>query len=420
MTLTLASGFDDRGMESSTRSRPRRAWLFSLLMVTFAIGTDDFVVAGALPAISRDLAVSEGTTGQLVTVFSLAYAFSAPVMAVLTSRVPPRRLLGLGLTLFAALNFATALATSFEILLVLRIVTAVVAGTLSPAAFAIAGQRAEPGYAGRAIGVVAAGLTVSLAVGVPIGTWLSTRWGWHATFVAVGVFTVGALVTVAATLPRFEPVSEAGIGDRLRALRSPAILACAVTTTIGACAGLMPYIYVAPISEALTARPELLTVFIATIGVAGALGAAVGGHIADGWGPDRGMIATFGTALVVVLVWVGLHATVAPVPPVVIMGSLAVWGVAAWGNNAPMNARTLALAGPVGTEAMALNTSGLYVGMACGSAIGGLVLDRFGVTGTLLAAIGIGVCGVAAMVISVRRWPTGRPARGKAGKKARV
>ncbi|OPF79651.1 MFS transporter [Streptomyces antioxidans] len=183
--------------------------------------------------------------------------------------------------------FATALAPSLAALMVLRVVAAIVAGTLSPAAFAIAGQRAEPGYAGRAIGTVAAGLTVSLAVGVPIGTWLSTRWGWHAAFVAVGMFTAVALAAVVVTVPRFGPVTKAGIGDRLRALRSPAILACAGTTTIGACAGLMPYTYIAPISDAVTGRPGLLTVFIATIGIAGAIGAAAGGSIADGWGPDR-------------------------------------------------------------------------------------------------------------------------------------
>lgn len=395
-------------MQSDTRSHPRRAWLGALLLVTFAVGTDDFVVAGALPEISRDLRVSEGAVGQLVTAFSLAYAASAPVMALLTSRIPPRVLLAGGLALFAVLNAATALATSYDLLLLLRVVTAVVAGTLSPAAFALAGRVAEPGRAGRAIGVVATGLTVSLAVGVPVGTWLSTRWGWHATFVAVGVFTVVALVGVVVTVPRFAPMTEVGIGARLRVLRSPAVLACAVTTLVGAAAGLMPYVYVAPVSASLTGRPELLTLVIATIGVSGAVGAAVGGSIADRWGPDRAMISTFGVASVVTLLLALVNVTVAPVSPAVVLGLLAIWGVAAWANNAPMNARTLALAGPAGFEALALNTSGLYVGMAGGSAVGGVVLDRLGVTATLATSVVVAVCGLAAMAVSVMRWPTAR------------
>lgn len=378
-------------------------------MVTFAIGTDDFVVAGALPEISDGLDVSEGSAGLLVTAFSVTFAVSAPVMATVTSRVPPRRLLGVGLALFAVLNVATALAPSFTTLMVLRVVTAVVAGTLSPAAFAIAGQHAEPARVGRAIGTVAAGLTVSLAVGVPIGTWISTRWGWPATFLAVAGFTLLALSAVMLTLPRLSPVTDASLAARLTALRSPAVLACAATTTIGACAGLMPYTYIAPISATLTERPELLTVFIATIGIAGAAGTKIGGRLADQWGPDRGMIATFATALTVTAALGVLSLTAAPVWPGILIGLLAIWGIAAWGNNAPMNARTLQLSGPAATEAMALNTSGLYLGIAAGSAIGGFALDQYGATGPLVASTAIGLCGIAAMVASVLRWPTSQP-----------
>lgn len=395
-------------VSTSQSSGTRPSWLLALLMVTFAIGTDDFVVAGALPQLSRGLGVSEGTAGLLVTAFSLAYAISAPFMAVVSSRIPPRRLLCVGLAVFAVLNFATAVAPSFEVLIALRVVTAVVAGTLSPAAFAIAGQRSRPDTQGRAIGTVAAGLTVSLAVGVPIGTWLSTRWGWHATFLAVGGFTLVALVFVLATLPSLAPIAEAGIRDRLRALRSPVILACAGTTTIGACAGLMPYTYIAPITAAISGRTDLLTMFIATIGVAGALGAAVGGHITDRWGADVGMIATFSSALLIVFVMVVVNVGVSAVWPGALVVLLAFWGIAAWGNNAPMNARTLQLAGSSGTQAMALNTSGLYVGIAAGSAIGGHALDRFGATGPLIATLAIGVLGLLAMAASVARWPTHR------------
>jgi len=63
-------------------------WLTVLLLTTFVSGTDDFVIAGVLPAIAADLAVSEAAAGQLVTVFSITYALAAPVLAVATSRLP--------------------------------------------------------------------------------------------------------------------------------------------------------------------------------------------------------------------------------------------------------------------------------------------------------------------------------------------
>ena len=63
---------------TTTRTPTRAGWLVSLMLVTFAIGTDDFVIAGILPDIADDLAVSEAAAGQLVTVFSITYALAAP------------------------------------------------------------------------------------------------------------------------------------------------------------------------------------------------------------------------------------------------------------------------------------------------------------------------------------------------------
>ncbi|WP_432252094.1 hypothetical protein [Streptomyces sp. HNM1019] len=120
-----------------------------------------------------------------------------------------------------------------------------------------------------------------------------------------------------------------------------------------------------------------------------------------------------GAALTITLIIAVINATAAPVGPAALIGLLAVWGVAAWANNAPMNARTLRLAGPAGTEAMALNTSGLYSGIASGSAVGGTTLDRFGAGGPLAASVIIGICGIAAMVIGIVRWPTERPRNGE-------
>jgi DHA1 family inner membrane transport protein len=57
-----------------------RAHAMALAFGTFAVGTDAFVVAGVLPSISSTLAVSAASAGQLVTVFSLAYAIAAPIL----------------------------------------------------------------------------------------------------------------------------------------------------------------------------------------------------------------------------------------------------------------------------------------------------------------------------------------------------
>lgn len=92
------------------------AWLIALLLTTFVIGTDDFMIAGILPAVSSGLAVSEAAAGQLVTVFSLTYAVAAPVAAAVTARIPRKQLLVGGLAVFALINFLTAFAPDYPVL----------------------------------------------------------------------------------------------------------------------------------------------------------------------------------------------------------------------------------------------------------------------------------------------------------------
>jgi predicted MFS family arabinose efflux permease len=72
-------------------------FLLWLTVGAFAIGTEGFMIVGLLPALARDLNVGVPAAGHLVTAFSLAYAISAPVMAVLTSGLERRRLLAIAM-----------------------------------------------------------------------------------------------------------------------------------------------------------------------------------------------------------------------------------------------------------------------------------------------------------------------------------
>ncbi|GAA1106824.1 hypothetical protein GCM10009605_47270 [Nocardiopsis composta] len=78
------------GMVTRHSGAAGTGWPACLLLATFVIGTDDFVIAGVLPKIAREQGVGEPAAGQLVTVFSVTYALAAPVIAVATARWPRR------------------------------------------------------------------------------------------------------------------------------------------------------------------------------------------------------------------------------------------------------------------------------------------------------------------------------------------
>ncbi|MFI8435757.1 MFS transporter [Streptomyces sp. NPDC079020] len=382
-------------------------WLVCLLLTTFVIGTDDFVIAGLLPEIAGDVKVSEAAAGQLVTVFSVTYAIAAPILAVVTARLPRKALVVGGLGVFAVANVATALAPGYGLLMTMRVLTALVAASITPAVFALAGRLSAPERIGRSIGTVAAGLTVSLFVGVPAGTLVGDAFGWRAAFVAVAAFSVLVACAAAYFLPHLSGAPEVPVAQKLRILGRPAILMCVAGTVLGASSGLMTYTYIAPITENLTGRNgAVLALFIGVVGVAGAIGTFAGGRLTDRWGADKALLATFGglVAATAALALIGAAAD-HRAPVWLVAAVLALWGFTAWGFNPPMNTRALHLAQDAGTEAVALNTSGLYIGIALAGAAGGAALASHQGTGVSLTATALGLVALLLMITSVRRYP---------------
>ncbi|WP_017537657.1 MFS transporter [Nocardiopsis halophila] len=393
--------------DTATTTRPRRtaAALACLALVSFAIGTDDFMIAGVLPSVAAGLSVGEAAAGQLVTAFSLTYALAAPVLAVALARVPRRALLIGGTTAFAAVNLVSAFAPSYPVLMALRVATALLAAAVSPALFAAAPRLAAPGRAGRAVAAVAAGLTVSLFLGVPVGTLIASAFGWRATFTAVGLACALIAASCAALLPPLPAQAAERPAGRVRSLARPAVLTGVLGTVAGACSGFATYTYLAPLArEAAGADGPLLAGMVAVVGIAGAAGTFLGGRSVDRWGPDRALLSAF-AGMVAAAAGLAVLAAAGPGPAWATGAVLAVWGAAAWGFNPAMNTRILALAGTSGTEALALNTSGLYAGIAAAGAVGGAALSGYGGAGPAAASAAVGAAALVLMAVAVRLYP---------------
>ncbi|MYS69278.1 MFS transporter, partial [Streptomyces sp. SID5926] len=99
-----------------------------LALGTFLMGTTEFVVAGLLPEMAGDLHVGVARAGLLITVFALGMIIGAPLMAMLTLRLPRRLTLMLALVAFALGHVVVALGSSFVLLLGARFLTAVATG----------------------------------------------------------------------------------------------------------------------------------------------------------------------------------------------------------------------------------------------------------------------------------------------------
>nr|WP_308431984.1 MFS transporter [Microbacterium sp. R1] len=219
--------------------------------------------------------------------------------------------------------------------------------------------------------------------------------------------TIVAVAVIASTVPIIPGRWETGTRERLALLRRPAVMAGVGSSVLGATSGLMPYIFIAPIlGDISMLSRELVPSAIAILGLSGALGTAIGGRLNDRWGTDRTfLLLALVAGAIAILAWIGVGFD-GSTPLWLLAGVIMLWGGASWGYNPPMNARALRFAGAAGTEAIALNTSGLYAGIAAAGAIGGVALSFVGGAATLLAAAIIGVVNLVFTVIVVRRFPS--------------
>jgi MFS family permease len=99
-----------------------------------ALLADPWVVAGFLPELAHDMAVTTSQAGWSVTVFAITYALGAPLLAAATSALAPRRVISAALVLLAVANALCAVSGSFAILLCGRIVAALTAVVITPRA----------------------------------------------------------------------------------------------------------------------------------------------------------------------------------------------------------------------------------------------------------------------------------------------
>lgn len=380
-------------------------WLVALLLLTFAIGTDDFVLAGVLPEIAREFDVSEPVAGQLVTVFALVYGLSAPLCASLTSG-RSRRMLLISLTgAFTLANVLGALAPTYETLMILRVVAAVLAGAATPAAFSAAAELAPTGRGGRHLGVVQAGLTLALVAGVPLGTWIAALDDWRTTLLVVAAISAVAGLGLAVSLPQSRSVAVAGMGERVRVLATPAIGVGLVGTATGGAGAMMVYSYIAPVTRDLSgAEDTALSLIIAGAGLGALAGSFLGGRYTDLWGARRTILVALVGQMIVTFVMAGfgLFLTGGRVPAVLMGVLMGFWGVSGFSLNPPIQSRIIELTGDAGAEAVALNASALYLGVAAGAGVGGVALAAGGPIGVLVAAGGLLAVSVAIFCWSFR------------------
>lgn len=357
----------------TTADRGRRR-VTVLALGTFAVGTDAFVVAGVLPDVASSLHVTISDAGQLVTVFSVAYALLCPLLATLTGRWPRRRVLLVALAVFVLGNAATALAPTFELVLTARVVAAAGATLFTPIAGAAAASLAPSERRARAIAIVTAGLTTSTALGAPLGTVIGNAMGWRNAMWFVAALGVLAAVGITAVLPDVPGSAAVGLRQRLAPLVDRRVIVVLLATVLLFTGVYVVYTYISVVfARATGTSGNTLAMLLFAWGVAGTAGNFLAGHFADRIG-SRAVVGIVSVVLIVVFGLLPVGAGLLPSAFVLVV----IYGMSAWSITTPQQHRLISLAPDSAPLVVSLNASFLYLAVALSGIVGAVGIQTLG------------------------------------------
>ncbi len=359
--------------KSKRKSLPAALW--ALTISAFGIGTTEFVIVGLLPTVANDLNTSISSAGLLVSLYAVGVAIGAPVLTALTSQVARKRLLIAIMLLFIIGNGLAAIAPSFILLILARILTGFAHGVFFSIGSTIAASLVPEDKRASAISIMFAGLTVAIVTGVPLGTYIGQNFGWRATFIGVAILgiigAVASYVLVPASIKTSKPLR---IVDQLKVLKNRSILLVLAITALGYGGTFVTFTYLAPLLEEVTGfSANMTSVLLLVYGIAIALGNVIGGKVSNKK-PGKALMVMFALqAIVLFILYFTASSQIWSVVTLFFMGILAFSNVPALQLYVvKMSEKYLP-----GTEdvSSALNIAAFNVGIAIGAYVGGLIVE---------------------------------------------
>lgn len=375
--------------------------LYLFALCNLVIGSGAFVLGGILVPLAGSLGISVAAAGQAMTAYAVATAVLAPLLIMATARWSRKSVIQLALGIFAAGCLICALANNLTALLLGRALMG--AGAMfSAAASALAVGLVAPAQRGRALSITFLGMSISYAVGVPVGAWLGFEYGWRAPVWLSVAASLTMLVAASWLVPANLAAGRASFAGFGAAARQGAVLRAWLRTLLYFIAIFSVFAYIGPVLQALNPMSSTaLSITLAGFGLAGVAGTLSGGWANDRFGPMRTMRVQL-LALLTSMVMLPLTAG----HPLATQATLIVWGLAGFGLMAPQQSHLASLSPAQAPLLLSLNGSMLYTGTALGAVISGALLEH--VPLSRLGWVGVPFCLMALLTLAFE------PAQGQA------
>ncbi|MEU1785731.1 MFS transporter [Streptomyces sparsogenes] len=343
--------------------------LLALAIGAFGIGTTEFVIMGVLPQVADDFGVGIPTAGWLVSGYALGVVIGAPLLTVLGTRVSRKKMLMVLMGLFILGNALSALAPSFGVMLIGRVIASLAHGAFFGIGSVVAADLVAPEKKASAISLMFMGLTVANIVGVPGGTYIGQVAGWRVTFTVVAALGIIGLLGLAKLVPEQGKPENGNLRTEFAAFKNVQVWLAMAMTVLGYGGVFAAITYITPMMTRVAGYPEgAVTWLLVLFGIGMFFGNLLGGKFAD-----RALMPMLFTALgslaaVLLLFTATAHNKVLAAITLTLIGALG------FATVPPLQKWVLDQASAAPTLASAANIGAFNLGNALAAWLGGAVI----------------------------------------------
>ena len=375
-----------------------RQWmaLAGLTFSAFILNTSESMPIGLLTDISAGFSITEATCGLMITAYAWAVMLLSLPLMIAASRVEFKRLLLGVLMVFAAGQVFSAVAQTFSLLVLARIVVASAHAIFWSIAAVMATRLVDVRHGSLAIGMIATGSSIAQIFGLPLGRAIGLALGWRMTFGVVGVIAIAIIAYLAAVLPTIPAGKPFTLARLPHLFKNRPLVVMYGATMLFATGYYTCYSYIEPfLQQVASFDAGMITVSLTVFGVAGILGSMLFSRLYDGRSQLFLALSIAGVVAALAL----LRVVAGSVPAVLAVFML--WGCCGTAFNVAFQAEIIkGVEEDESSVAMSIFSGLFNFGIGAGSALGGVVVTSVSIEAIgLVGAVVVAVCWVVTVAV---------------------